>query len=102
MAFDAAKSAETYFIMPDTAVKVTANYTKNADPVVPDDNSGSSSGGGSGSSSRSHSVSIASTENGTVTANIKNAAPGTTVVLTPTPADGHRLVSLAVFDKNGK
>ena len=102
VAFDAAKSAETYFIMPDTAVKVTANYTKNADPVVPDDNSGSSSGGGSGSSSRSHSVSIASTENGTVTANIKNAAPGTTVVLTPTPADGHRLVSLAVFDKNGK
>lgn len=102
VAFDAAKSAETYFIMPDTAVKVTAKYTKNADPVVPDDNSGSSSGGGSGSSSRSHSVSIASTENGTVTANIKNAAPGTTVVLTPTPADGHRLVSLAVFDKNGK
>lgn len=102
VAFDAAKSAETYFIMPDTAVKVTANYTKNADPVVPDDNSGSSSGGGSGSSSRSHSVSIASTENGTVTANIKNAAPGTTVVLTPTPADGHRLASLAVFDKNGK
>lgn len=47
-------------------------------------------------------MSIASTENGTVTANIKNAAPGTTVVLTPTPADGHRLVSLAVFDKNGK
>lgn len=102
VAFDAAKSAETYFIMPDTAVKVTANYTKNADPVVPDDNSGSSSGGSSSSSSRSHSVSIASTENGTVTANIKNAAPGTTVVLTPTPADGHRLASLAVFDKNGK
>lgn len=102
VAFDAAKSAETYFIMPDTAVKVTANYTKNADPVVPDDNSGSSSGGSSGSSPRSHSVSIASTENGTVTANIKNAAPGTTVVLTPTPADGHRLASLAVFDKNGK
>lgn len=102
VAFDAAKSAETYFIMPDTAVKVTANYTKNADPVVPDDNSGSSSGGGSGSSSRSHSVSIASTEHGTVTANIKNAAPGATVVLTPTPADGSRLASLAVFDKNGK
>ena len=101
VAFDAAKSAETYFIMPDTAVKVTANYTKNADPVVPDDNNGST-GGGSGSSSRSHSVSIASTENGTVTANIKNAAPGATVVLTPTPANGSRLASLAVFDKNGK
>lgn len=102
VAFDAAKSAETYFIMPDTAVKVTANYTKNADPVVPDDNGGSSSGGGSGNSPRSYSVSIASTENGTVTANIKNAAPGTTVVLTPTLTDGHRLASLAVFDKNGK
>lgn len=102
VAFDAAKSAETYFIMPDTAVKVTAKYTKNADPVVPDDNSGSSSGGGSGSSSRSHSVSIASTEHGTVTANTQNAAPGATVVLTPTPADGSRLASLAVFDKNGK
>lgn len=102
VAFDAAKSAETYFIMPDTAVKVTANYTKNADPVVPDDNSGSSSGGGSGSSSRSYSVSIASTEHGTVTANRKNAAPGATVVLTPTPVDGCKLTSLAVFDKNGK
>lgn len=102
VAFDAAKSAETYFIMPDTAVKVTTNYTKNADPVVPDDNGGSSSGGGSGNSPRSYSVSIASTENGTVTANIKNAAPGTTVVLTPTLTDGHRLASLAVFDKNGK
>ena len=102
VAFDAAKSAETYFIMPDTAVKVTANYTKNADPVVPDDNSGSSSGGGSGSSSRSYSVSIASSEHGTVSANLKNAAPGATVVLTPTPADGCKLASLAVFDKNGK
>ena len=102
VAFDAAKSAETYFIMPDTAVKVTANYTKNADPVVPDDNSGSSFGGGSGSSSRSYSVSIASSEHGTVRANLKNAAPGATVVLTPTPAVGYRLASLTVFDKNGK
>lgn len=102
VAFDAAKSAETYFIMPDTAVTVTANYTKNADSAVPDDNSGNSSGGGSGSSSRSYSVSIASSEHGTVTANLKNAAPGATVVLTPTPADGYRLASLTVFDKNGK
>ena len=57
----------------------------------------------SGSSSRpSYSVSTpGKTENGSVSADVKNAKKGSTVTITVKPEDGFKLADLTVTDKNG-
>lgn len=47
-------------------------------------------------------VTVKNTENGSVTADRKNTAVGTTVTITVTPDSGYTLETIAVLDKNGK
>lgn len=62
---------------------------------------GGSTGGGGGSSASSYSVSVAATENGTVTVSPKSASKGATVTITVTPDEGYELGELTVTDQNG-
>lgn len=96
----------------DTAVAVTPGadntYTckvsDNATVAVnfmADSTGGGSTGGGGGSSASSYSVSVAPTENGTVTVSPKSASKGATVTITVTPDEGYELGELTVTDQNG-
>lgn len=60
-----------------------------------------SSGGGGGSSVTQYAITVADTQNGSVTADKKRAAKNTTVTLTVSPAQGCTLETLTVTDKNG-
>lgn len=83
-----ANAAETTFTMPAGQVEVKANYRIN------------SSGGST--VTPSYSVSVADTENGTVTAQPQRAAKGATVTLTVKPDQGCKLDTLTVTDQNGR
>ena len=62
----------------------------------------SGGGGGGGGTTASYRVTVESAENGVVKSSHNSAGAGTTVKLTVTPADGYRLSSLTVTNKNGK
>lgn len=75
------------------------------DPTTPSKPStGGSSGGssGGGSSSSSTSVTVKHNNNGTITADLRNAKKGDTVTLTVRPKKGYELDTLTVTDKNGR
>ena len=57
---------------------------------------------GSGSSSTNYNVNVNAATNGTVTADKKMAAKGTTVTITATPSAGYVVDSVKVVDKDGK
>ena len=57
---------------------------------------------GSGSSSTNYNVNVNAATNGTVTADKKTAAKGTTVTITATPSTGYVVDSVKVVDKDGK
>ena len=57
---------------------------------------------GSGSSSTNYNVTVNAATNGTVTADKKTAAKGTTVTITATPSTGYVVDSVKVVDKDGK
>ena len=82
-----ANAAETTFTMPAGQVEVKANYSVN------------SSGG---TVTPSYSVSVADTENGTVTAQPQRAAKGAGVTLTVKPDQGYKLDALTVTDQSGR
>ena len=63
--------------------------------------SGGSRGGGTASVSASYAVTVASSENGAVTASARTAAAGGKVTLTVKPDESYRLDKLTVADKNG-
>ena len=50
----------------------------------------------------SYSVNVSGVQGGTITVNLKNAAAGTTVIVTVTPDDGFELDELIIRDANGK
>ena len=77
---------------------------ENADSIIltyrfPATGTGSSS---SGSGSTTYTVKVLDSKNGSVTADRKTAAKGTTVTLTVSPDKGYTLDDLTVLDKNGK
>ena len=86
-----ATSATASFVMPDHAVTVTANWTKN-----------SSSGGGGSYVPVTYTNTVAATKNGAVSVNPKSAEKGETVTVTVVPDKGYTLETLTVTDKNGK
>ncbi|MCI5898367.1 MAG: S-layer homology domain-containing protein [Firmicutes bacterium] len=65
-------------------------------------NTSYSGGGGGGGVISSYDITIADTENGSVTASAKTAAKGDTVTLTVDPDKGYALETLTALDKNGK
>jgi len=86
-----ANSATASFVMPDHAVTVTANWTKN-----------SSSGGGGSYVPVTYTNKVATTKNGAVSVEPTSAAKGETVTVTVIPDKGYTLEILTVTDKNGK
>ena len=72
-----------HFAMPEGDVTVTVNWRSNR------------------SSSPRYSVTAEQTENGSVSADVKNAKKGSTVTITVKPEDGFMLDSLTVTDKDG-
>ena len=64
--------------------------------------SGGGSGGGSGVSSSAYTITVKDAKNGTVTADRKTAASGTTVTLTVKPDQGWTLETLTAANASGK
>ena len=106
-----ASASTTTFVMPGHDVRIAANWKSTGSSGGSTGGGGSSGGGSSsgGSSSGGSTVSGAtypifqpgSTANGTVTVSPANAAKGSRVTITATPADGYVLDKLMVTDASG-
>ena len=84
-------NATASFVMPDHAVTVTANWTKN-----------SSGGGGGAYVPASYTNTAVAAKNGNVSVSPKSAVKGETVTVTIAPDKGYTLETLTATDKNGK
>ena len=106
-----ASASTTTFVMPGHDVRIAANWKSTGSSGGSTGGGGSSGGGSSsgGSSSGGSTVSGAtypislpgSTANGTVTVSPADAAKGSRVTVTATPADGYVLDKLMVTDASG-
>ena len=96
-----ASASTTTFVMPGHDVRIAANW-KSTGSGGGGSSGGSSSGGGSAVSGTAYPISLpGSTANGTVTVSPANAAKGSRVTITATPASGYVLDKLMVTDATG-
>lgn len=95
--FDGSGSLSVSIGAGETVITVSIGSTTYTLHITSTHTSGGSSGGGS-----SYRITVADSENGTVTANRTTAKAGTTVTLTAAPDENYRLASLAVTNRDGK
>ena len=101
-----ASASTTTFVMPGHDVRIAANWKSTGSggggSSGGSSSGGSSSGGGSAVSGTAYPISLpGSTANGTVTVSPANAAKGSRVTITATPASGYVLDKLMVTDASG-
>ena len=102
-----ASASTTTFVMPGRDVRIAANWKSTGSSGGStggggSSSGGSSSGGGSAVSGTAYPISLpGSTANGTVTVSPANAAKGSRVTITATPASGYVLDKLMVTDASG-
>ena len=106
-----ASASTTTFVMPGHDVRIAANWkstgssggsTGGGGSSGGSSSGGSSSGGGSAVSGTAYPISLpGSTANGTVTVSPADAAKGSRVTITATPASGYVLDKLMVTDASG-
>ena len=100
-----ASASTTTFVMPGHDVRIAANWKSTGSGGGGSSGGGSSSGGSSGGSTVSGATypisQPGSTANGTVTVSPANAAKGSRVTITATPASGYVLDKLMVTDASG-
>ena len=96
-----ASASTTTFVMPGHDVRIAANWKSTGSGGGGSSGGGSSSGGSTVSGATYPISQPGSTANGTVTVSPADAAKGSRVTITATPADGYVLDKLMVTDASG-